>query len=366
MIPKFVYRHNFSQRNSYRPDGVRIYCDVRILGIIVIGCLLSAGQVYAQTPQEEQPDTPEKISQADETTNDSTILKESGSDTETIANQPTAVEQAPKVQNDPLGVASDSPPTSTPVSNTSEIQSKVTVPVTGLSSGSTAKKDRPDETMSKLESRPLPPDPRQSKKTQQVSVASHQGTNDAAQSASGDSSLKSINTPDWILKTLGALGAVIGLILFLRPLLKRLAGPLGNARAPSGVIEALARYPFGKGQSLVLLKLDSRIILLCQTSQGSNLITEMTDPDDVASILRRVHDEKGESFNRKLEGLLHGGGGNDVVNRSHGQVQEISNSPGIVDLTSEGSGRSWWTRILGVKNSGLGSQQQIVTKIEVR
>ncbi len=238
--------------------------------------------------------------------------------------------------------------------------------MTGLLSGDSGKNDQANKAISKLESRPLPPDPRQSKKSTQASVVSQQGTNDATQSVSEDSSFKSINTPDWILKTLGALGAVIGLILLLRPLLKRLAGPLGNARAPSGVIEALARYPFGKGQSLVLLKLDSRILLLCQTSQGSNLITEMTNPDDVASILRRVHDEKGESFNRKLEGLLHGGGGNDVVNSHHGEVRGMSTSPGIVDLTSEGTDRSWWTRILGGRNSGLGSQQQIVTKIEVK
>lgn len=107
-----------------------------------------------------------------------------------------------------------------------------------------------------------------------------------------------------VLKTVGALGVVIVVIFSLRGFIRRFRGPLAGVGSPTGVISVLARYPLGKGQTLLLLKLDRRILLVCQTSGGTSTLTEITDAEEVASVLGRLRDEQGESFNRRLEQLL--------------------------------------------------------------
>jgi len=162
----------------------------------------------------------------------------------------------------------------------------------------------------------------------------------------------------WILRTLGALGIVISLLILLRVFLGRLAGPLAGAKAVGGVVEILARYPFGKGQSLVLLKLDRRILLVNQTGQGTTLITEMTEPEDVASILQRIQDDQGTSFDRRLEQLLHsdrggasrgaqsGGADSSSIGSVVNVIDEEVNSPEFVDLTRQ-TKRSRTVRTVG-------------------
>jgi len=108
------------------------------------------------------------------------------------------------------------------------------------------------------------------------------------------------------LKSFGALAVVIGLIFLLKPIIRKLGGPMARTGGPSGVMEILAKYPFVKGQVFVLVKIDRRILLLCQTTQGSTTLSEFSDPDEVASLLRRLSDDEGDSFNHRLEQLLHG------------------------------------------------------------
>lgn len=118
-----------------------------------------------------------------------------------------------------------------------------------------------------------------------------------------------------------ALGGVVVLILGagagLRALARRTNGggllaALGpGGRAPSGVLEVLARFPVGRGATLVLLKLDRRVLLVCQNASRSgggamNVLAEITDPEEVASILLRSRDAEGDSIARKFEGLLAG------------------------------------------------------------
>ncbi len=109
---------------------------------------------------------------------------------------------------------------------------------------------------------------------------------------------------------------IVGVGAGVRAIAKRSGGgllsSLGPAgRAPSGVMEVLGRFPVGRGATLVLLKLDRRVLLVCQNSgRGSggamNTLTEITDPEEVASILLRTRDADGESIARKFEGLLAG------------------------------------------------------------
>lgn len=123
------------------------------------------------------------------------------------------------------------------------------------------------------------------------------------------------------VRTATSLAAVLGLVLLAAFTLKRLArshgGLLGAAgpggRAPAGVLEVLGRYPLSRGLSLILLKLDRRILLLSQSASGrlgggggASLTTlcEIDDPEEIASILVKVREEEGESLARRFHSVL--------------------------------------------------------------
>jgi len=114
------------------------------------------------------------------------------------------------------------------------------------------------------------------------------------------------------VRTVGALAVVVVLMFLMWAGLRRLAGRSGGlgaslgpgGRAPSGVLSVLARYPVARGQTLVLLHMDRRVLLLCQTSQGFSPLCEVTDPEEVASLLVKTRDEQEESLTTRFNGLL--------------------------------------------------------------
>jgi len=70
-------------------------------------------------------------------------------------------------------------------------------------------------------------------------------------------------------------------------MMTRGAGLLQGGR-PSGVIEILGRYPLGRKQSLVLLKLARRVILVHQNGTQMTTLSEVSQPHEVAALLSRV------------------------------------------------------------------------------
>ena len=145
------------------------------------------------------------------------------------------------------------------------------------------------------------------------------------------------------LRTAASLAAVLGIIfggaaVFKRVVLKNpsLAASMGaGGRAPAGILEIIGRYPVGRGASLVLLRLDNRLLLLSQSAvaggrglirPGSTTLStlcEITGADDVASILAKARDEEGESLSARFQSLLHG--------MSHDP--EAPTAPDLVDAT---------------------------------
>lgn len=114
------------------------------------------------------------------------------------------------------------------------------------------------------------------------------------------------------LRAGASLALVVGLIGGLAVATRRvstragLAGALGaGGRAPSGVLEVLGRYPVARGQTLVLLKLDRRVLLLSQQAgAGFRTLTEITEPEEVAELLVRTSREEERSAAEKFRGLL--------------------------------------------------------------
>jgi hypothetical protein len=114
------------------------------------------------------------------------------------------------------------------------------------------------------------------------------------------------------------LAVVIAVILLAAVVFKRavksggsLAAAIGaGGRAPAGLLEVLGRYPVASGQTLVLLKLDQRVLLLSQTQRsrghagGFTTLSEITDPCEVASILTKVSETEGTGPASKFNALL--------------------------------------------------------------
>lgn len=119
-------------------------------------------------------------------------------------------------------------------------------------------------------------------------------------------------------QTLLALGGVVLLILGLSWMYKRaaratggLTGSLGaGGRAPAGVLEVLARYPLASRHTLVVLRFDRRIMLCSMvggtrsSASGMTVLCELSEPEDVASVLVKTRDEAGESIARSFERTL--------------------------------------------------------------
>ncbi len=126
-----------------------------------------------------------------------------------------------------------------------------------------------------------------------------------------------------ISKTLGALMVVVGLMLVLVMAFRWVSARNGgliaslgpSGRAPSGVLEILARYPIARTQRLVLLRVGQRVILCCQTNGAKaaagamTTLTELSDPEEVASILRMIRDQDGSSNRTAFKNALKDAGG---------------------------------------------------------
>jgi len=119
-------------------------------------------------------------------------------------------------------------------------------------------------------------------------------------------------------RTAASLGAVVVVILAVgaaaRALARRSGGlmqALGpGGRAPSGLLQVLGRYPLGRGQMLVLLKLDRRVLLVSQSpgakGAGMHTLCEITDPEEVASILMLTADSEGRSLTARFREMVSG------------------------------------------------------------
>jgi flagellar biogenesis protein FliO len=103
------------------------------------------------------------------------------------------------------------------------------------------------------------------------------------------------------VRTVGALAIVLALAFVLKGVVRRLGDPLA-ARRPSGVVQVLARFPFGRGQNVVLMSIGTRVLCLHQSAQQVRTLCEMTDPNEIALLRARIEagSDGGERFEREL------------------------------------------------------------------
>ncbi len=135
--------------------------------------------------------------------------------------------------------------------------------------------------------------------------------------APGAAAAVPVGTPS-TFRTVISLGVVVCLIVGggvgVRVLAKMGVGKALGAAAgsPSGVVEVLARYPGGRGLTLVVLKIDRRVLLLGQVAsttgrvESVNTLTTFDDATDVASLLSKTQDEQGHSLSAKFREMMSG------------------------------------------------------------
>jgi flagellar biogenesis protein FliO len=86
-----------------------------------------------------------------------------------------------------------------------------------------------------------------------------------------------------ITSILAALGVVLGLFFAVAWLMRR--GTPGNyGLLPSEVVEVLGRLPLAARQQVHLIRVGSKLVLICATPAGVEALTEVTDPDEVARL----------------------------------------------------------------------------------
>jgi flagellar biogenesis protein FliO len=117
--------------------------------------------------------------------------------------------------------------------------------------------------------------------------------------------------PGELIRVGAALGAVLAIAVVAARFGRRFGGA-ARAGRPAGVLEIMARYPVGRGQHLLVLRFDRRLLLVHQAGGRMERIAEVAAADEVASLLGRL--EAGASggeadrFRRALADFEHGRG----------------------------------------------------------
>lgn len=169
--------------------------------------------------------------------------------------------------------------------------------------------------------------------------------------ASNDAADPAKSSAGGLVQTFGSLVIVIGVILAIAAGLKKLSrsksgfasalGAMGAGPSPAGILEVLGRYPLSRGTSLVLLKVDRRILLLAQGAPGLRVrggaplpatLCEITDPEEVASILIKANEAEGRSIGATFRQALAG------FERQHDGVIEAPRPTLLGRLIRRGSG----------------------------
>ncbi|MDX1947361.1 MAG: flagellar biosynthetic protein FliO [Pirellulaceae bacterium] len=114
------------------------------------------------------------------------------------------------------------------------------------------------------------------------------------------------STSSAIGSVLGSLGVVLGLFLLVVWFSRRFA-PGGSTLLPKEALELLGRAPLGTRQSMQLVRVGKKLILVAVSPTGTETLTEITDPVEVehlSALCRRGRaDSASASFNQVLSQL---------------------------------------------------------------
>jgi flagellar biogenesis protein FliO len=107
---------------------------------------------------------------------------------------------------------------------------------------------------------------------------------------------------DLLWKSLSGLGLVVGLMLVGVFVLKRLTP--GGQRSGSEAVTVLGRAFVGPRQSLHLIKIGRRILVLGNTPAGMSSVAEIADPEEVAQILATCQRSRANSITNSFRQIF--------------------------------------------------------------
>lgn len=111
------------------------------------------------------------------------------------------------------------------------------------------------------------------------------------------------DTSWWMLKTLTALGIVIGLVLLVRYVYARMGGKVAGYASP--VVEVLSRTTVAPRSHVLLLRVGGRVLVVSDSSAGMRTLASLEDPQEVADVLGAVSAAKPTSISKGFSQLLH-------------------------------------------------------------
>lgn len=129
------------------------------------------------------------------------------------------------------------------------------------------------------------------------------GAPSSSRRAASDAVSTNTGSISWIATTGGALALVIGLILLLRAGFLKLSGQSAFTRG-NAVVEVLSRVTLHPKSRLLLVRAGSRLLLLGETPQGINTLTQIDSPEEIAAILQTLTAGQASSSTRAFQALL--------------------------------------------------------------
>ncbi len=118
------------------------------------------------------------------------------------------------------------------------------------------------------------------------------------------------------ISVVGSLLLVLGIFIGIMCLLKKFV-PQDNTVLSSDLIECVGHYPFTPKIQLHLILFGERLLLVVPTSNGLELLSEISDPE----ILKRYVQRDIKSFQKLSSPLIH-----DIINQYKTQVQKKGES----------------------------------------
>lgn len=116
-----------------------------------------------------------------------------------------------------------------------------------------------------------------------------------------------LTDPTESLITMGGSLCVVLTLFFGLAWLTRRGLPKGSGKLPGEVIEVLGKAPLTKGQELQLIRVGSRLVLICVTPHGAETLTEIverTEVDRISAICRSNNPASmTAAFNQVLTGV---------------------------------------------------------------
>lgn len=143
-----------------------------------------------------------------------------------------------------------------------------------------------------------------------------------------DTSSGFVNAVRMVWPLAAVLGVIIGLTYVSRRWLTKV-----NKIAPDGAIKMLARHYISGKQSLCLVRVGTRVVLLGVTPERINAIAEISDPQEAADVLATAHRGSKSAFAEALASFskvdsdeLRQASGNDLKNDGNpvGNVRRLA------------------------------------------